>query len=302
MTGVSCVTSDPRRAPLSQFFDRRWSILTADDSQHASDQGESGSRLAHRAATSPSRPSTSAQSLTFTAALTLTAGVVLGATEGALAKLLGVPLAVVAALVCVRAATHHGRMRGALRDGPLVVGVMIGLALSAAVVIASLRAAHGSDTKASGATHTRKGRTSDPQSALTRHVPAAFRASCRRIPSASAPDQPATGTLAALSCHPDVGAAEVRYYQWVSAGQMDDTFRFWLTTHSKFCELDGKALRPRDYATPKGTGQVYCVDIGKGQVILNWKVDEMRVNAEAHGDRAGLKALYEWWKGGGLWT
>jgi hypothetical protein len=177
----------------------------------------------------------------------------------------------------------------------------MGLVLSGAVVIASLRAAHGSNTKTSGATRTKKGRSSDPQSALTRHVPAAFRASCRRIPSASAPDQPATGTVAALSCHPQVGAAEVRYYQWFSAGQMDDTFGFWLTG-AKFCELDGKALRPRDYATPSGSGQVYGVDIGKGQVILNWKVDEMRVNAEAHGDRAGLKALYEWWKSGGLWT
>ena len=70
---------------------------------------------------------------------------------------------------------------------------------------------------------------------------------------------------------------------------------------SKFCNLDGRALRPRDYSTPTATGRVYCVDIGNDQVILNWTIDEMRTNAEAHGDRGGLKALYDWWKGGGLW-
>jgi hypothetical protein len=43
------------------------------------------------------------------------------------------------------------------------------------------------------------------------------------------------------------------------------------------------------------------VDIGNNQVILNWTIDQLRTNAEAHGDRGELKALYDWWKGGGLW-
>jgi hypothetical protein len=270
--------------------------LSADDTQHASDQRDAESVPAHRAPTSAS-----AQSLTFATALTLTAGVVLGATEGALAKLLGVPLAVMMAFLCVRAATYQGRMRRAIRDGPLIVGGVLVVVLSAAVVIASLTAAPSSGPEAAVAAHT-KAAAKDAQSALSLRVPAAFRASCQRIPSTTAPNQPPAGTLAALSCHPDVGAEEVRYYQWFSAGLMDETFRFWLNAGSKFCLLDGKALRPREYSTPQASGRVYCVDLGNGHVILNWTIDEMRVNAEAHGDRAGLKALYDWWKGGGLWT
>jgi hypothetical protein len=287
--------------------------LTADDSQDASDQRDADSFPGHRVPTPSSRPSTSAQGLTFATALTLTAGVVLGATEGALAKLLGVPLAIVIAFLCVRAAGHHGQPRGAMRDGLLIAGVLVGVVLSAAVVIASLKAAPSSgpappvatNTKASGeasiATHT-KAPASGAESELSRHVPATFRASCQRITRTGTADQLPQGTTAALSCHPDVGAAEVRYYRWLSPGQMDETFRFWLTTGSKFCKLDGKPMRPRDYSTSKGSGSVYCVDIGNGQVILNWTVDDMRVNAEAHADRGGLKALYDWWKGGGLWV
>lgn len=274
--------------------------VTADDSEHASDQRDAESASAHGAPIAPVRSSTSAQSLTFATALTLTAGVVLGATEGALAKLLGVPLAVAIAYLCVRAATYRGRMRRAIRDGPLLVAALAGVALSAAVVIASLTASPGPGPQPPVASH-RKGTASTARSALSRHVPAAFRASCRDIPSATAPNQPPGGTLAALDCYPDVGAAEVRYYQWFSTRLMDKTFQFWLTAASKFCNLDGTALRPRDYSTPTATGRVYCVDIGNDQVILNWTIDEMRTNAEAHGDRGGLKALYDWWKGGGLW-
>jgi hypothetical protein len=274
--------------------------LTADDRRSASDQRDVEPAPGPDSPPAPSRTSASAQGLTFATALTLTAGLVFGATEGALAKLLGVPLAVVMAFLCVRAATYRGSMRGARRDVPLIAGVLTAVALSAGVAVASLTASPGPGPDTSTTTHTK--RSSNTQSALSRHVPAAFRVSCQRIPSASAPGQSPAGTVAALSCSPDVGAKEVRYYQWFSATLMDETFRFWLTTGSNFCKLDGKTLRPRDYSAPNASGRVYCVDIGNGEVILNWTIDELRVNAEAHADRSGLKALYEWWKGGGLWS
>lgn len=89
------------------------------------------------------------QQLTFTTALTLTAALVLGATEGAVAKALGVPLAIVIAMLCVRAGKHRGSPRAAVRDRALLLGILAAVALCSAVIVASLADGGGTTTPGS---------------------------------------------------------------------------------------------------------------------------------------------------------